>query len=79
MNETDNASHASDQDEATIEDFHQFQSASTAFSDSATELMAASIRMQMLMLDDTRSTLGEVAGMFAHSVRGQREKAAEEN
>jgi len=31
------------------------------------------------MLDDTRSTLGEVAGMFAHSVRGQREKAAEEN
>ena len=69
MSDTHNSEDPSAGDDATVQDFENFQVASTHFSDSATELMAASVRMQMLMLDDTRMTLSEVADLLARSIR----------
>ena len=50
----------------------KFQAASTDFSDNATELMAASVRMQMLMLDDAKMTLTEVADSLSIAARNRR-------
>ena len=50
----------------------KFQAASTEFSDNATELMAASVRMQMLMLDDAKMTLAEVADSLSVAARNRR-------
>ncbi|MEP1261082.1 MAG: hypothetical protein ABJL64_07350 [Rhizobiaceae bacterium] len=50
----------------------RFHAASTEFSEHATELMAASVRMQMLVLDDARLTLAEIADGLSVAVRNQR-------
>ncbi|MCJ8308057.1 MAG: hypothetical protein HRU27_08710 [Rhizobiaceae bacterium] len=59
-------------DEFTIEDFYRFREASSRFHEGATELMAAMVRVQMLMLDDAKMTLSEVADGFSGAIRKQR-------
>ncbi|MEP0940193.1 MAG: hypothetical protein ABJH63_10335 [Rhizobiaceae bacterium] len=61
-----------DDDTFTIEDFIRFREASSRFYEGATELMAASVRVQMLMLDDAKLTLSEVADGFSGAIRKQR-------
>ena len=56
----------------TIEDFVRFREASGRFHEGATELMAAMVRVQMLMLDDAKLTLAEVADGFSGAIRKQR-------
>ena len=58
--------------EFTIEDFHEFREASNRFYAATTEMMAASVRVQMLMLDDAKLTLTEVADGFSGAIRKQR-------
>lgn len=50
----------------------EFQAASSDFSEHATELMAASVRMQMLVLDDARMTLSEIADSLSVAARNRR-------
>ena len=59
-------------DEFTIEDFNRFREASSRFHEGATELMAAMVRVQMLMLDDAKMTMSEVADGFSGAIRKQR-------
>ena len=61
-----------DDGEFTIEDFRRFQEAAGRFHEGATELMAATVRVQMLMLDDAKMTLAEVADGFSGAIRKQR-------
>ena len=56
----------------TLEDLILFRDASTVFHESATELMAASVRLQMLVLDDAKLTLSEFADGLSSAVRRQR-------
>ena len=77
MNKSDSPSDhidesVSDDDTFTIKDFIRFREASTRFHEGATELMAASVRVQMLMLDDAKMTLSEVADGFSGAIRKQR-------
>ena len=57
---------------ANLINMARFQSASTEFSEHATELMAASVRMQILVLDDARLILAEIADGLSVAVRNQR-------
>lgn len=61
-----------DDGEFTIEDFYRFQEAASRFHEGATELMAATVRVQMLILDDAKMTLAEVADGFSGAIRKQR-------
>ncbi len=56
----------------TLINVAEFQMASSDFSESATELMAASVRMQMLILDDARLTLSEIADSLSVMARNRR-------
>ena len=56
----------------TLLNIAQFQVASSDFSDNATELMAASVRMQMLILDDARMSLAEIADSLSIAARNRR-------
>ena len=58
--------------EAVLEEIESFKIASTAFSQSATEAMAASVRLQKLILDDASLTLGEMACALGENARAQR-------
>ncbi len=60
------------QGRATLLSIAEFREASTDFSDNATELMAATVRMQMLILDDARLTLSEVADCLSVVARNRR-------
>ena len=68
----DNTEEAIDGDAFTIEDFNRFREASKRFHEGATEMMAAAVRVQMLMLDDAKMTLAEVADGFSGAIRKQR-------
>ena len=72
MSRENNSSDDGESDEFTIEDFIRFKEASGRFHEGATELMAASVRVQMLMLDDAKLTLSEVADGFSGAIRKQR-------
>ncbi len=54
-------------------EFEEFKAASTQFADSAAELMAATVRMQLLVLDDTRLVLSEFAEIVSGTVRDRRD------
>lgn len=73
-----NDTNAEDPDLETIEEFATFQTASTDFTDSATTLMTAAIRMQMLMLDEARLSLSEMANMLSGAVRERRDRVSPE-
>ena len=72
MSSENNSSDDGESVEFTIEDFIRFKEASGRFHEGATELMAASVRVQMLMLDDAKLTLSEVADGFSGAIRKQR-------
>ena len=59
-------------DEFSIDDFYRFREASSRFHEGATELMAAMVRVQMLMLDDAKMTLTEVADSLSIAARNRR-------
>ena len=52
--------------------FAEFQAASSDFSDNATELMAASVRVQILILDDARMTMTKIADSLSVAARKRR-------
>ncbi len=60
-------------DLATAAEFEEFKAASTQFAKSAGELMAATVRMQLLVLDDTRLVLSEFAEIVSGTVRDRRD------
>ena len=65
-------------DRETLQNFEIFKQSSSKFSHSANEMMTATVRMQMLMLDDTRMVLGEMADILSHASRDRREKNTSE-
>ena len=58
--------------DAILADIEAFKCALGEFSDNATEVMAASVRLQTLMLDDARLTMGELASGLAKNARNRR-------
>ncbi len=50
-----------------------FRQISTQFAESASELVAISMRIQMLAMEDMRAGLGEVADIVSGSIRNRRD------
>ena len=59
-------------DQERVRDFRTFQAASSRFEQAATEMMAGVMRIQLLMLDDTRLALSEMADILSQATRNRR-------
>jgi len=55
-----------------LEEMRAFQRISTQFAESASELVAVSMRIHMLVMEDMRAGLGEIADVVSASIRDRR-------